>query len=150
MIYLFLLIYASLKIYNWWRDAELQVLVWDMVDPAKKKPAEYHLKRSIFLILVSLGSYLFLSWLSNEWFWSLLFVIGIDIIGIVVYELRYCYLAYGDWKFHKEWGWKIKLWKTITISYPKWRHWILIAIINFIGILIVGKHLAEAISDKKR
>lgn len=149
--YLFMLIYFSVVIMRWWNDSGHQVLIWDMVDPAKKKSAEYHWSRSIILILVCAMSWLFLFKLSNEWLWSLLFVICVNVVGIVIYEFRYCYLAYGDWKFHKEWGWKIKLFGKIkTIAYPKWGYWILIAIINLIGVIFIGKHLADAISDRSK
>ncbi len=149
--YLFMFIYFSVTIIRWWNDSGHQVLIWDMVDPKKKKAAEYHWSRSTILILVSATSWLFLWKLSNGWLLALVFVVCTNIIGIVLYEFRFNKLAHGDWKFHKVWGWKIKIFgKIITIRYPKWRHWILIGIINAIAVIFIGKHLADAIDERKK
>jgi len=149
--YLFMLIYFLITTLRWWNDSGLQVQVWDMVDPAKKKAAEFHWTRSLILIGISALSWLFLWKLSNEWLWSLIFVISTNIVGIVIYEFRYCYLAYGSWRFHKTWGWKIKLWKKIKIiPYPLWWQWILIGLVNMVGVIIIGKHLADAIDDNRK
>jgi len=148
-IYIFMLIYFSVTVLRWWNDSGLQALIWDMVDPAKKKAAEFHWIRSKILILISALSWFFLWKLSNEWLWSLLFVVCMNVVGIVIYEFRFNQKAHGSWKFHKTWGWQIKIFgMVITINYPKWRHWILIGIVNAIGVVILGKHLADAIDDR--
>jgi len=120
-----------------------------MVDPKKKKAAEFHFTRSIILILISAMSWFFLWRLSNEWLWSLVYVVCVNIVGIVIYEFRFNQKAHGSWKFHKVWGWKVKLWKkTKIIPYPLWWQWILIAVINAVGVIFIGKHLADAIDER--
>jgi len=148
--YLFMLIYFLITTLRWWNDSGLQVLIWYMVDPKKKKAAEYHWTRSLILIGISAMSWFFLWKLSNEWLWSLIFVISVNVVGIVLYEFRFNQMAHGSWKFHKVWGWKIKLWKKIKIiPYPLWWQWILIGLVNVVSVVIIGKHLADAIDDKK-
>jgi hypothetical protein len=120
-ITLLTVILATLAV--WWLDAALQVEIWRMADPDLKRPAIFHLYR--VAILITYNILLTVALLPTLSAWVIPVVILVNVIGIIIYEFRFTYLAYGDWKFHKNWGYKIGEWK---IPYPNWKTMILVLI----------------------
>ena len=151
MIYIALAVFVIFKAVIWYHDAWLQHVIWKQIDPIKKEPALFHFIRSIYLLSGEFLWFLAILFITRKWLLSLLFVVSANIVGIVLYEFRFNHLAHGSWKFHKTWGWKVKIGKKVRkISYPKWWLWIIIMLVNIVVIFFTGKEIGEAYSGREK
>ena len=133
-MYSILILWCSLQywIANMYREIE----TWRIADHKKKNPAYYHKIRviEIFALLILESVCMF----QRHGWWSIGIVICMNIIGIILYEFIWCYKIYGDWKYHKAWGWEVQLFNKVwKIEYPKWQQWTIIGIIAIISFFIM-------------
>lgn len=135
---LLLAFYVISIIVIWYMDAELQANIWQMADPDKKKPGEFHLLRVAILLIMSV-TFIVGYWSEFGWY-IILITIAAMLVGIVIYEFRYCYIMYGDWKFYKHWGYQIGKW---SILYPNWKYMIAIMFAGLVSLGVLVKRIDE-------
>ena len=113
----------------WLVDALLQVHIWSTPE---ENPNLFHKYRAIHTIIGIVIQMIFAFYIYNvKGIWIIL---SSHIIGISLYEFLYCQVKYGDWKYYKEWGYKVF---KLTIKYPRWYVFVLLIIASVVGLFLL-------------